>query len=96
MVLAHHSGLACLGSKMAMMDPALWTPEEFVLQGKVRGVRDSRPLGSGMDWSPLVSVGHKKYCHDGGIAFARWLLGADSGVPEGDHGPSLGSPERRD
>jgi hypothetical protein len=69
MALAHHSGLACLGSKMAMMDPALWTPEEFVLQGKVRGVRDSSPLGSGMDSSAFAH--REKYCHDGGMAFRQ-------------------------
>jgi hypothetical protein len=36
------------------------------MQGKVRGVRDSLPLGAGMDSSGFLSG--EKYCHNGGMA----------------------------
>jgi len=44
------------------------------------GVRDSRPLGSGMD-SSAFCIAREKYCHNGGMAFGHHpasALGMDS------------------
>jgi hypothetical protein len=52
MAVADHPGLACQGSNMAMMPPFPRSLEHAVMQGKVRGVHDSRPLGGrdGLVW----------------------------------------------
>ena len=65
-------------------------PEAAYLQGKMLGVRDSRPLGAGMDSSAFRR--RKKYCHNG--ACTRPTTTAElsgrvptRGVRDRHHGP---------
>ena len=75
------------GSKMAMMAPPRGPPETAFMQGKVRGVSDSRPLVSGMDSSALANARST-------AATGAWPspthhpASVCQGVQDGDDGPS--------
>jgi hypothetical protein len=73
----HNGGMASplvprrwLGVQQRDDGPLERSPEMAALQGKSLRVRDPYPLGAGMDSTAFFHT-RKKYCHDGGIAFAR-------------------------
>jgi hypothetical protein len=62
------------GSAIAIMATVAVPRKLPICRGKGLGVRDSRPLVSGMDssWPHLAERCRRgKYCHEGGMAFAR-------------------------